>query len=144
MFRAWADVLSSRRVRYAFVLFGVISSVALVPLSLIGASYAISALADISRAPIGAIEVALMGIAGILGIAAAWVRILVPRHKFKASGLLRWLTAGALVPGIVVAGLWCLPIIDNPLELILWAAVAVFAMGVFLLGATIGETKNAL
>ena len=143
MLRAWAATLSKRRIRNGFILFGFVATLIFGPLSLVGAALAFSAAANIFRDPFGSLGIALFGIAGLSGITAAWIRILLPGSNFRESPALRWFTAAGLGGGVIVAGFMCLSLVRDPLSFLPWISVLVLAAGVFLLEATIGEARNA-
>jgi hypothetical protein len=78
----------------------------------------------------------LVGTGGVFAIVAAWVRLLVPRRHFQQRPLLKWGTALGLAIGLAIAIL----LLRNPA--MAWLVALTIPIGVFLLGATIGERSS--
>src|SRR5258708_14718520 len=134
MLRAWAAAMSNPMVRAGLVLLGV-------PLTLVLGFFAVlgtSAMLAESNFPAG-----VLGVGGLIGIAGAWMRLVVPGHKLRASPGLLWGTAFGLVVGMVIAAWMTFWLLYDLRTVLPWLAACAFVIGVFLLGATVGERWNA-
>lgn len=139
MFRAWSRALENRKLRGLLVAIGVLATIAFAPISILGAYMLLVSLG--SEAPdrwhFNGWNV--VGAGGLLGIVGAWTRLLVSGSRFQANGLLKWGTVACLAAGVIVAGLTFTAVLHNPASALAWLMAPALVVGVFLLGATIGE-----
>lgn len=140
-------------VRGVLLIVGVVCTVALTPLALIGLFVAVSGFLFGSAADEieMAFSVALLFFGGLFGMAAAWCRILILNDLYRRSGRLFYSTIAGLVIGIATAILVFRRFGTTIPELPFWIASAVVLLvvllGVALLGATVGarmRPNNAL
>jgi hypothetical protein len=142
MFRAWSIAMESRKVRGLLLLVGVLATVAFGPLSVFGAYLLVMAVLSDAPDRFHFIGWSIVGAGGVIGMAGAWVRLLVPGVHFQSRPLLKWLTVAALAAGVLVAALTFAGVLRNPANLMAWLMVPALVVGVFLLGATIGEVRS--
>ena len=142
MLRAWASALNKTAVRVGLIVTGAVATVAFGPLSAFGAYMLV--LAVFSDAPdrYHFIGWSIVGAGGLLGMIGAWVRLLAPNRVFRGSRALRWVTACALGAGVVVTGLTFVGVIWKPGDVMAWLMLPATAIGIFLLGATLGEVRS--
>lgn len=136
--RAWSRTLNRPVAKIFFIVIAALGSIALGPTSIF---FVQSALEKPNR-PVSMF--ALMAIGGLLGLTGAWLRLLLPARYFQASSFLRNTTGALLGCGCLTAAAWTLVIGVklSPFPAVLLPAF-LLATGIFLLGATIGETENA-
>jgi hypothetical protein len=135
MLHSWADALANVKVRVTLLLLGVLATVALGPMSVFGAYLLATSFVSDAQDKYMFLGWSVVGTGGVIAITAAWVRLLVPRRYFQERALLRWATAVGLAIGLGIA---CL-LLFNPA--MAWLVVLTIPIGVFLLGATLGERK---
>jgi low affinity Fe/Cu permease len=136
MFQRWANVLSKWQVRGALMLIGVVATVALGPMSIFGAYMLVTTPLSDAQDKYMLLGWSLVGTGGVIAIAAAWVRLLVARRHFQERPILKWSTVAGLTIGLAIAVL----LLRNPA--MAWLVALTIPVGVFLLGATLGETKS--
>ena len=142
MFRAWSNALQNRKLRGLLVAVGVLATIAFAPMSVFGAYMLVLSLFSDAQDRYHFVGWSLVGTGGLLGMAGAWVRLLVPSTRFQGSALLKWGTVAALVAGVLVAGLTFTGVLRNPANALAWLMAPALVVGVFLLGATIGEVRS--
>lgn len=79
-----------------------------------------------------------VGLAGLLGMTAAWCRVLISNGVYRRSGLLFYATVAGLVIGIATAIVFFRRMWMAAPELPFWIASCVVVLGLGLLGATLG------
>jgi hypothetical protein len=140
--RPWAAAMARPAVRTFLIIVTAAMTLVLLPIAGFGALVTISSLSGTyidlaSTAGIGAVA-----FGGIAGIVAAWARLLLSGPRFQASVNLRLGTAIGLAIGIAVGVAllatfyFGLPHTEWPF----WLALAGIAVGIFLAGATLGES----
>lgn len=142
MFRTWSIALQNRKLRGLLIAVGVLATIAFAPMSVFGAYMLVVSLSSDSPDRYHFIGWSLVGTGGVLGIAGAWVRLLVSSQKFQANGLLKWATVAALAAGLLVAGVTFSAVLRNPANLLAWLMAPALVVGLFLLGATLGEVRS--
>jgi hypothetical protein len=81
----------------------------------------------------------VVGTGGLIGIAGAWMLLLIPRRMRQENPLLKWVTAVALLIGVGVAASVLAGTVSDPENPVVWLMAPALIIGVFLLGATLGE-----
>lgn len=142
MLRAWAIALQDRKLRGLLLAVGVLATIAFGPMSAFGAYVLVMSLLSDASDRYHFIGWSVVGTGGVIGISGAWVRLLVPSQRFQTSAWLKWGTAAALAAGVLVATLTFTGVLRNPSNVMAWLMVPALAIGVFLLGATIGEVRS--
>jgi hypothetical protein len=137
MFERWATALSNPKVKAALLLLGVVASVALVPLSLFGPYVVVMSVFSDAPDRFMFLGWSVVGTGGLLAIAAGWVRLLIPRRHSQECPALKWATAFSLAIGLLIA----VSLLFNPG--MAWLVAGTIPVGVFLLGATLGEPRRA-
>jgi hypothetical protein len=139
MFEAWTRALDKPVVRIILFTFGLVATAVFAPISTFGATLlflnAPHTLKDLGWP--------LLGLAGLLGIIGAWVRLLTPRTRIERSKILKIAIYILLFPSIVLSCFLLFYLILNGISFISMFGVISLPIGVFLLGATIGaQSKN--
>jgi hypothetical protein len=142
MLRAWSIAIRNRRFRIPLLLVGVLATVAFGPVSAFGVYVLIIGMLSNERDLLHVLGWGIAGVAGVIGIAGTWVRLLVPGPQFQTHPPLKWATAAALAAGMLAAAFVFTGVLRNHTDLMAWLTLPVFAAGVFLLGATIGEKRS--
>lgn len=142
MLRTWSIALQGRKIRGLLVAVGLLATIAFSPMSVFGAYMLIMSLLSDAPDRYRFIGWGVVGAGGVIGIAGAWVRLLVPSNRFQASAPLKWGTAVALAIGVLVAGLTFSGVARNPANVMAWLMAPALIVGVLLLGATIGEVRS--
>ena len=130
--RSWTRVI--------LLVLGIVGTVMLAPMALFGAYSGVVALLFYRDAgDVGmAYRMGAIGLAGVLGMLAAWCRLLIANERYRRSAVLFYSTVVGLVIGIATAvvffgGAW----VSAPSPMF-WLALVVVLLGIGLLGATIG------
>lgn len=142
MLRAWSVAMEKKTVRASLLLAGVLATVAFGPLSAFGVYVLVAGMTAQARDNLHLIAWGVIGIGGVIGIAGAWARLLVPGTHFQTRPLLKWATAASLAVGLLVAAFTFTGVLRDPSDLMSWLMLPTLAVGVFLLGATIGEVRS--
>jgi hypothetical protein len=135
VFKRWADAVSNPKAKAALLLIAVVGTVALVPLSLFGPYVLVMSVFSDAPDRYMFLGWSMVGTGGLLAIAAGWVRLLIPRRYFQEHPALKWTTVFSLMIGLFIA----VSLLFNPG--MAWLVAATIPVGIFLLGATLGERK---
>lgn len=114
------------------------------PLTLPLGFFAVVGATTIASPDVGDWKSAASGFGGLLGLASAWARVFIPSQRFKTSALLFWATTVGLVIGLATAVLITSFFAYGTYPLLPTLAAVALAVGIFLLGATIGARSDAL
>jgi hypothetical protein len=141
MLRAWSIALHNRKIRASLLLFVVLATVAFGPISAFGVYILLIGMFSDARDLFHLIAWGMVGSGGVIGIAGAWVRLLVRQTHFQTRPGLKWATAGSLAAGLLAAAFTFTGVLRNSADLMAWLMLPALAVGVFLLGATVGEVR---
>lgn len=140
---ALVQLLHSERLRGCLVVAGILASLIAVPLALYGGVMSASNFASAEDLPtLGKLFCWSFG--GLIGIVAAWARVLLSSPKFDASPTLAHSVTVGLAVGVLAGGWMLIDAVAEPLHFVLWYLVPVLVVGVFLLGGHVAERRNAL
>lgn len=141
MFRAWSVALRRTEVRGLLLIVGVFATLAFAPMAAIGVQLVFAMLQSSAPDRFQSIGWGIAGAGGMTGILGAWVRLLLSPERFSAHPVLKWLTVTALALGVVAAGITFAGVLSRPANLLAWLMAPPLIIGVFLLGATLGEGR---
>ncbi|MFO1408521.1 MAG: hypothetical protein U1F08_13470 [Steroidobacteraceae bacterium] len=136
MLQRWADLLATPEAKIPLGLVGVLATIVLGPMSLLGIYLLQGSIVSDAPDKYMFLGWSVVGTVGTIAIAAAWVRILVPRRYFQQWPALKWATTFGLSLGLVIAVL----LLRN--QAMVWFVAPTIPIGVFLIGATIGERRS--
>jgi hypothetical protein len=136
----WSRILAKRPVRGALIATGALASIILIPFASSGAILGGQALLD-GYIDLGTVRATMLGVGGLFGVLAAWVRVLAEDRKLTDVPWLWWAVLLGLLCGNVSAVV-VLSAADHGFVIGLF--VVAIAIGVFLMGATIGARTNAI
>lgn len=144
MFESWAFALNSKKIRWTLITLGVFTTIPFASLSITAAMY----FTYLSKFSMETIGLGIFGFGSLLAIAAAWTRLILAPQKFQQSAWLRRITALGLALGIILdlamlSGMITKETTNPKFGVIGWLLLLTLPIGIFLLGATIGE-KRAL
>lgn len=142
MGRAFAVVIDRRSVRIALVVVGSIVTVALGPLAAAGAYGSLVSLFQ-GQMTSEFIADGLAGLGGIVGLVGAWCRVILPTSRFRGSPILLALTSASIAIGVLAAAIVFFVHSAGPANPAAWWFVAISALGVVLLLATLGARASA-
>jgi hypothetical protein len=142
MFHTWSNAMQNRKVRGLLLLIGLLATVAFGPMSVLGVYLLATDLQSDAPDRFHFIGWSIVGSGGVLGITGGWLRLLVAGTYFQTHPVLKWLTVAALGAGVLVAALIFSRALWNPADLMAWLMVPTLVVGVFLLGATVGEVRS--
>lgn len=134
MLRKWADSLDRLPVRLVLIAVGLLVSLPLGWLALLGV---VTTYDDLRANNLTSPSTFLLGTCGLLAMLAAWLRLVLPRSAFTNNMLLRHATTSALAVGIVVALVLFIPSLAGSNSAFLLVA-PVIPIGIYLCGATLG------
>lgn len=137
----WADLLCLPMVRFFLFVFCLFFSAGFLPFSLFGVFLVFDTLFSDAPDRFFMFGWGVLGLGGFFGIVAAWVRLFVPRVFFREKAILRWIVIGALSVGLLVAVVIIVGEIHQEyFTLMGWLSVVSVMFGIFLIGATLGES----
>lgn len=135
--RTWARTVNRPVAKVILIVIAALGSTALGPVS-------IFLVLGVLAKPHGYLLIlGPMGFGGLLGLTGTWLRLLLPARHFQESSRLRNATGALLACGCLTAAVWTLMLSVklSPFPNVLLPAF-VLATGIFLLGATLGETQD--
>jgi hypothetical protein len=138
MLHAWATSLNDRWVRVGLIFVGIPLTLVLGAFSVIG----ITTVVDTSSYP-GQIGEIAMSVGGLIGLTAGWFRFAMSSERLKSSSGRYWAVVAGLIVGNIVAGWMAVGLFDGLRIILPWFAAIALVVGVYLLGATVGERSNA-
>jgi len=139
MLSSWAKAITRKEVRAALLLIGLVATIAYGPISVLGAYLLIASIFSSAPDRFMMLGWSIVGTGGFIGLISAWVRIVVPSNRFRESSLLKWLTTLGLAIGVAGPATilyFSAVYLSNPM---FWLMFSVVGVGIFLIGATIGE-----
>jgi len=136
-----ANLLAKPKARVALILVGLVPTVVLGSLATQGLFVVVAEVPFTEETAGWYWWIAVPSILGCIGLVSAWIRLLVPPIKFKEHLYLRVVVVLGISAGLSISLFYGLGSpVTSPF---FWAMAGISMIGIFLIGATVGESDRS-